>query len=306
MQAVTLVRAAAALACAAGAVAAGCGSADDSATAKTSAGSASAIVTIGSGREATRIAAPSRGWPNAMAIIGHSGSTGEDSDPAQPHVEIRANSWATGTNPAVNSVYQRILAHNPAIRGHNVNLAQGGANIHRIAEQARHAVRLNPSPDLVLIQAIDNDIVCPATKSDFTAFERSMRSVIRGLSRGLPRSKVFVTSQFGSVPTYARALTPTQRKAFGGTGPCAFLDPAGRLVPKEVDRLERIIHGYEAAARAACRAVARCFDDRGAFGRVVDRNAYITEDLNHFSVKGHAKAAAVAFAAMRRVGALPR
>jgi hypothetical protein len=77
-------------------------------------------------------------------------------------------------------------------------------------------------------------------------------------------------------------------------------------VPKEVDRLERIIHGYEAAARAACRAVARCFDDRGAFGRVVDRPEYITEDLNHFSVEGHAKAAAVAFAAMRRVGALPR
>jgi hypothetical protein len=304
-----ILRAATALVYGAAAIAAGCGSAGGSATASppaASSGASRAIATIGSGREATRAAAPRPGWPSAMAIIGHSGSTGEDSDPAQPHVEIRANSWATGTNPAVNSVYQRILAHNPAIRGHNFNLAQGGANIRRIARQARRAVTLNPRPDLVLIQAIDSDIVCPATTSDFASFRRSMQSVIRGLSRGLPRAKVFVTSQFGSVPTYARALSPAQRKQFGGTGPCAFLDPGGRLVPREVDRLERIIHGYEAAARSACRAVPRCFDDRGAFGRTIDRPEYITEDLNHFSVKGHAKAAAVAFAAMRRAGALPR
>jgi hypothetical protein len=66
-------------------------------------------------------------YPDSMAILGHSGATGEDSDPAKPHVEVRANSWATGTNPAVNSVYQRILAHNPKIAGHNANLARAGA-----------------------------------------------------------------------------------------------------------------------------------------------------------------------------------
>ena len=63
---------------------------------------------------------PTPGYPSSIAILGHSGSTGEDSDPEQPHVEIRANSWATGTNPRVNSVYARLLARNPAIRGHNV------------------------------------------------------------------------------------------------------------------------------------------------------------------------------------------
>ena len=42
------------------------------------------------------------------------------------------NSWATGTNPAVDSVYLRILARNPKIRGHNVNLAQDSATVRQL------------------------------------------------------------------------------------------------------------------------------------------------------------------------------
>src|SRR3954454_11786639 len=44
------------------------------------------------------------GYPNSIAVLGHSGSTGENSDPDQPGVEVRENSWATGSNPEVNSL----------------------------------------------------------------------------------------------------------------------------------------------------------------------------------------------------------
>ncbi len=36
-------------------------------------------------------------------MIGHSGATGYDSDPTRPGVDVTANSWATGTNPSVDS-----------------------------------------------------------------------------------------------------------------------------------------------------------------------------------------------------------
>jgi len=50
------------------------------------------------------------GYPNAIAVLGHSGATGESSDPNKPlHYEARENSWATGTNPAVKSLYRRLL-----------------------------------------------------------------------------------------------------------------------------------------------------------------------------------------------------
>ena len=106
------------------------------------------------------------------------------------------------------------------------------------------------------------------------------------LARGAPRSRIFVVSQWGSPTTYWKALRPAQRKQFGGVGPCAFLDPRGRLVPKELARLETIIHGYEAQLAAGCKRIPRCTYDGGAFGRQVDKNGQITEDLNHLSIKG--------------------
>jgi hypothetical protein len=67
-------------------------------------------------------------------------------------------------------------------------------------------------------------------------------------------------------------------------------------VPKKVARLDKVIHGYETQLQAGCTRVSQCRYDGGAFGHIVDRREYISSDLNHFSIKGHAKAAAVAWA----------
>src|SRR3954470_10988218 len=85
-------------------------------------------------------AQPYTGYPDAIVALGHSGSTGEDSDPRQPGVEVRENSWITGTNPAVDSLYERILAKHPAIRGHALALSQGGATVEEVLGQAVSAV----------------------------------------------------------------------------------------------------------------------------------------------------------------------
>jgi hypothetical protein len=246
------------------------------------------------------------GYPNSIAVLAHSGATGENSDPRRPHVEVRANSWATGTNPAVNSVYLRILAKNPGIKGHNVNLARGSATVHDLVRQAQRAVALEPKPELILIQIMDADIVCPAKARDYAAFRSTFISALKLLAQGAPESSIFVVSQFGSPTTEWKTLSQAERRSFGGTGPCAFLDPQGRLVPKELARLEKIIHGYEAQLDAACRQVSQCRYDGGAFGRIVNKRKYVSSDLNHFSIKGHAKAAAIAWAAMKRAGLVPR
>src|SRR4051794_10337701 len=45
--------------------------------------------------------------PSGVIAIGHSGLTGEGTaEPERPALE---NSWATGTNPSVNSIYRRLL-----------------------------------------------------------------------------------------------------------------------------------------------------------------------------------------------------
>ena len=256
--------------------------------------------------EGAKSGRPYVGYPNSIAVLAHSGATGENSDPHEPRAEVRENSWATGTNPAVKSLYVRILARNSKIKGHNFNLAQGGANVDELVFQAEEAVELEPRPDLIVIQIGDNDIVCPVSADDLRAFRSSFESALDVLAKGTPTSRLFVVSQFGSPTTYAKALTQPERQSIGGTGPCDFVDPSGRLAPGKLANLEEAIHGYEAQLEAGCKRFPRCRYDGGAFGRVVETREFFSSDLNHLSVKGHAKAAAVAWAALKRAGLVPR
>jgi hypothetical protein len=245
------------------------------------------------------------GYPSSIAVLGHSGATGENSDPRRPGVEVRANSWATGTNPAIDSLYRRILARNPRIKGHNVNLAQAGATVQQLVIQARELVASRTKPDLIVIQIMDNDLVCPAAPSDLAAFRSTFASALRTLASGTPGSRLFVVSQFGSPGTYARSLTRSERRTFGGTGPCDFVDPAGRIVAAKVAEADKAIHAFETQLARGCGRVPRCSYDGGAVGRIVDRRAYYSADLNHLSIRGHAELAAVAWAAMKRLGLVP-
>jgi hypothetical protein len=101
-------------------------------------------------------------------------------------------------------------------------------------------------------------------------------------------------------------MSGPQRLRLAGSGPCDFINQAGEIVPAKLARLDCVIHVYEAQLASACKQFPRCRYDGGAFGRIVDRRVFMSEDLNHFSVQGHAKAAGVAWAALQRAGLVPR
>jgi hypothetical protein len=246
------------------------------------------------------------GYPNSIAVLGHSGATGENSDPRRPGVEVRENSWATGTNPKVNSVYLRILAHNPAIKGHDDNYAEAGADVNALSAQADRLLQRNPKPELILIQSIDSDVTCPLERRALSAYRGKLTATLEKLGHGAPDSREFVVSQFANPRTDAKILTREERASQGGTGPCDFMTPSGGVSPKKLVRLETAIHAYEAAVKTACGAVQQCTYGGDALVRTINRRAYYSNDLNHFSIKGHTKAAAAAWAAMRRAGLVPR
>jgi len=242
-----------------------------------------------------------------MVVLGDSSAIGENSDPGRPGAIVRANSWATGANPAVNSLYRRILAHNPEIRGHNFNLAEPGGTVTMMAVEAKKALRLRPRPDLFVIQVMDNDMVCPAAPSDLAGFRARLVSALDVIAKGAPSASLFIVSQFGSPETYAHSLTAAERRnAGGGTGPCDFIDPTDAIVPAKVRAADKAIHAYEAQLDAGCRLVPRCRYDGGALGNIVDRRQDYSSDLNHLSIEGHAREATVAWAALRRAGLVPR
>ena len=112
-------------------------------------------------------------------------------------------------------------------------------------------------------------------------------------------------SQVGSPTDELKTLTRTDRTALGATGPCDYINPAGKSVPKKLARLEKAVHDDEAQLKGACEQVRRCTYDGGAFGRAINKREYAVADF-HGSIKGHAHAAAVAWSAMRRLGVVPR
>ena len=91
-------------------------------------------------------------YPSSIVALGHSGLTGYDSDPDMPAIDVHDNSWATGTNPKVDSVYERIVALNPAARDHVSNFAIDGSGVDSLVDQERQAAAVTPAPDLVIIR----------------------------------------------------------------------------------------------------------------------------------------------------------
>ena len=251
----------------------------------------------------------SSSWPRSIVVLGHSGATGQNSDPARPGVDVTANSWATGDNPAVASVYLRILAHSRAVKGHAVNLAEDGATVADLMPQAQKALTVRPLPDLFLIQTIDNDIRCDGTDpQNYTPFATALTLTLQFISSHAPRARIFLVTQPGTVANNAAVAATNADWVSGwqGDGPCDAFDAAGRLNPVHVAGLQDITDHYFAAQAAACHRVARCADDAGAWQRMVVTPADFSDDGNHPSVAGMAKRAAVTWAALRAVGLIPR
>ena len=88
-------------------------------------------------------------YPDGIVVMGHSGATGYDSNPLNREADAPENSWATGDNPAVNSIYRRILARHPAIEGHAFNVARSGSDVNDLMRQARIAVSTSAGSRLV-------------------------------------------------------------------------------------------------------------------------------------------------------------
>jgi hypothetical protein len=114
--------------------------------------------------------------PDSIAVLGDSMSvaTGTQGIPAS---EQPQNSWSTGTNSSVNSLYQRILALNPSISGNNRNMAANGEDMNDAPTQANNT----PSDtELVTIQLGGNNL-CKSSVGAMTTVAQYRSSLVQTL-----------------------------------------------------------------------------------------------------------------------------
>jgi lysophospholipase L1-like esterase len=240
--------------------------------------------------------------PVGVAVIGHSGATGYASDPDRPGEDIQANSWATGTNPQVQSIYLRMLATNPSLEGHTINLAIDGSNVTSLISQASQLVARTPRPQLVLIQTIDNDQKCDGTDAaNYGPYRTKLTEVLDTLAQGLPGSRIFIVSQWADVKTYDRVVFAIDPGHLAGDGPCDTVNPKTmKIDPAKEAYLQRLVDDYWGIVTSVCAAHPTCRTDGGAMQRMDLKPEDLSSDRNHLSVAGHAKMAAMVWAALSK------
>jgi hypothetical protein len=226
-----------------------------------------------------------------IIALGHSALTGENSDPQSPGVPVLQNSWTTGANPGVDSIYQRLAVVDPTVRGHAVNEAVGGATASALIGQATQALRIVPNPRLVIIEIIGTDIRCDGSDSkSYPVFGRQVKAALDLIARKAPHTTILLMSQPGLPLQVSKAIIGTAGvPAWSGSDGCSPFDPNLRLDMKHITTLTGIIEGYESELAKVCATVPECHTDNGRATHFQVRASYYNYanyDWHHFNVTG--------------------
>ena len=238
--------------------------------------------------------------PVGLIVIGHSALLGTDSDPSRaPGFPVPENAWATGTGPNVESIYERLVAARPETEGHVSNQAgQVFAQSTTLNGQARAALADVPTPALVIVQTIDNDIRCDGTDEEHIAvFGEAVARTLDTIATASPESRILMVGprpirswvEFVQANPQFKASIPEGhgRTDWTGTGMCDVFDDTGQLVPEHVETLAGIYEAYEAEQERVCALVPQCRTD----GAVDDEYVFEAKDWSDWaflSVEGNA------------------
>ena len=224
------------------------------------------------------------------------------SDPEAMTRDARENSWATGENPDVQSIYTRLLKDHPGLDGHNYNAAINGSTVD-VLEWEFDSLRTQADilPDVILIQTIDNDIRCDGTDGDnYRPFGRHLDRALTHMEKTIPGVRFFIVSPWATVEAWTGWATQHEEKVLenSGTGPCDVFDETGKPRIAGIRSLQAIVDAYRAQIEKTCAAHPDCFTDGGALEQhFVPQDADLAPDLDHLSIAGHAKYAEIAWQA---------
>ncbi|MDX2297881.1 MULTISPECIES: SGNH/GDSL hydrolase family protein [Streptomyces] len=208
-------------------------------------------------------------------------------------------SWATGTDPAVNSLAVRLLGAG-RVAGNSWNLARSGARMAALPEQMARAAAERPELVTVMIGANDACRPTPAGMTPVADFRRSFEAAMARLRRGAPEAQVYVAS----VPDLRRLwdtgrASPLVRRVWE-LGVCGSMlaDPEDLGAAAEARRTavrDRVV-AYNRVLAEVCAADELCRYDGGAvFGFRFDESLLSTWDWFHPSRAGQARLAELAY-----------
>ncbi|MFH8343676.1 GDSL-type esterase/lipase family protein [Streptomyces sp. NPDC018045] len=247
---------------------------------------------------------PTPAWrtdPASVAALGDSITVGFDA--CSVLSDCPAVSWATGTDPGVNSVARR-LVRDPATQ--SWNFARTGALMRDLPAQVDQAVRKRPELVTVLVGANDacrTDVGAMTTEAAFRAgFETSLRK----LRRALPKTQVYVAA----VPDLMRLWSQGRQNPLGKEvwklGICGSMlrdpDDLSKAADTRRQSVRERVMGYNRALESVCGRDALCRFDRSVFDFRFTGAELSTWDWFHPGREGQRELARMAFQEITRKG----
>lgn len=242
------------------------------------------------------------GYPNSMSATGDS-ITRAFNTCFFPFTDCTQNSWATGTNTTVNSVYKRILANNGLISGKNFNDAKSGAKMVDLGGQVTTAN--GRAVELITVLMGAND-VCTSSESSMTAvstFASQFQQAMNTASAGSPNARISI----GSIPNIYNLwnILHTNSSAvstWGLYGICqSMLVNPTSTAQVDVDRRARVQQrniDFNTQLAQICAQYIHCrFDNNAAYNLQFATSDVSTRDYFHPAIAGQAKAASTAWGA---------
>jgi lysophospholipase L1-like esterase len=233
-------------------------------------------------------------FPDSMAATGASATRAALTCEAR---DCSANSWVTGTNPDVNSIYLRIRAVHPAIEGNAYNDAVGGEKMSDLDDQFE--VVIEQRVQLVVVDMGGND-VCRQSEGSVTSpesFRADFEAAMARLLERRPNTRIAVVSipstfhLWDILHTDARAVETWNRNS---TCQSMLANPTS-TARADVERRARVNERQvelNAILGLVCARYANCRYDGGAAFEFAFEPADVGRDYFHPSLQGQASAAA--------------
>lgn len=237
--------------------------------------------------------------PDSIAALGDSITVGFHT--AQIGRDNPENSWSTGTNPAVNSLYQRLLADNPAIAGKNYNYGITGAPMEALPLQAYELIAEHDDVELITILMGHND-ACRPTIDQMTpvdVFRGQFVAALGLLTTNYPAAEIKVASLVDMYQLWELSHTKpiALRKWADPRAPACPSLLANPLSTADTDVQRRAafrqqLIAYNGVLEAVCEAYPQCdFDENYVFNSRLRPEDVSTIDYFHPSVTGQARLA---------------
>ena len=243
-------------------------------------------------------------YPNSITALGDSITTAYDSAALGNNF---VNSWSTGTNIFINSLYLRILVLNPTIQGKATNLAVSGSKMVDLNGQAS---QLNRKLQYVTILMGANDVCTPSvsTMTDVTVFNSQFNTAMQTVAKKAPKARVLVMS----IPDiynlwYILKDNSSARTTWALFSICqSMLANPQSTLQADVERRAAVRQrniDFNAQLQAVCAAYSQCrFDSNAVFNTAFVVSDVSSIDYFHPSIAGQTKLASIAWNASGLAG----